>query len=98
MMACSSHQIFLCHQFVLILELAGLEVFILYHVGTRASHGTSSICVFCSRLLFHIKRPNEIYDVKLLSLMLQRSSKIPSRGRLFGNYAPTTNFLGNTQV
>ena len=50
---------------------------ILYQIGTRSSLNTSSTCVLCSRLFFHIKSANEIRDGKLLPLMLQQGSKVP---------------------
>ena len=46
----------------LVLELVGLEVFLLYQIGTRSSLNTSSTCVLCSRLFFHIKSANEIHE------------------------------------
>ena len=55
----------------LVLELVGLEVLLLYQIGTRSSLNSSSTCVLCSRLFFHIKSTNEIQNGKLLSLMLQ---------------------------
>ena len=55
----------------LVLELVGLEVFLLYQIGTRTSLNTWSTVVLCSRLFFHIKSTNEIRDGKLLPLMLQ---------------------------
>ena len=55
----------------LLLELVGLEVFLLYQIGTRTSLNTSSTVVLCSRLFFHIKSTNEIRNGKLQSLMLQ---------------------------
>ena len=42
----------------LVLELVGLEVLLLYQIGTRSSLTTSSTCVLCSCLLFHIKSIN----------------------------------------
>ena len=65
----------------LVLELVGLEVFLLYQIGTRTSLNTSSTCIFCSRLFFNIKSTNEIRNGKLLSLVFQRGSKVPPRGR-----------------
>src|SRR3954463_717052 len=64
----------------LVLELVGLEV-LLYQIGTRSSLNTSSTCVLCSRLFFHIKSANEIRDEKLLPLMLHQGSKDPPRRR-----------------
>lgn len=58
-------------ELALVLEIVGLEVFLLYQIGTRTSLNSSSTCVFCSRLLFHIKSTYEIQNGKLLSLMLQ---------------------------
>ena len=55
----------------LILELVRLEVLLLYQIDTRSSLNTLSTCVLCSRLLFDIKSTNEIWNGKLLSLMLQ---------------------------
>ncbi|XBI08652.1 hypothetical protein VPH35_136353 [Triticum aestivum] len=55
----------------LVPELVGLEVLLLYQIGTRSSLNTSSTCVLCSRLFFHIKSTNETRNGKLLSLMLQ---------------------------
>ena len=46
----------------LVLELVGLEVLLLYHIGTRSSLNTSSTCVLCSCLFFHIKSANEIHE------------------------------------
>src|SRR6266542_3963292 len=66
---------------VLVLKLVGLEVLLLYQVGTRISLNNSSTCVFCSRLFFHMTRHNEIRNIKLLSLMFQRSRIIPPRRR-----------------
>src|SRR6266508_2419488 len=83
---------------VLVLKLVGLEILLLYQVGTRLSLTSSSTCVFCSRLFFHMKRPNEIRNRKLLSLMFQRSSKIPPRRRKLGNNASAINLSGNTHV
>ena len=45
----------------LVLELVGLEV-LLYQIGTRSSLNSSSTCVLCSRLFFHIKSANEIHE------------------------------------
>ena len=64
-----------------VLELVGLEVLLLYQIGTRSSLNTSSTCVLFSRLLFHIKSTNEIRDGKLLPLMLQQGSKVPPQRR-----------------
>src|SRR4051812_43531570 len=55
----------------LVLELVGLEVLLLYQIGTRSSLNTSSTCILCSCLFFHIKSATEIRDGKLLSLMFQ---------------------------
>ncbi|XBI55386.1 hypothetical protein VPH35_037221 [Triticum aestivum] len=55
----------------LVPELVELKVFLLYQIGTRSSLNTSSTCVFCSRLFFHVKSTNEIQNEKLLPLMLQ---------------------------
>ena len=43
-----------------VLEFVGLEVLLLYQIGTRTSFNTSSTVVLCSRLFFHIKSTNEI--------------------------------------
>ena len=80
--------------FVLVVfELVGLEVLLLYHVGTRSSLSNSSTCVLCSRLLFNIKGTNEICNGKLLSLVFQGSSKIVPRRWKLGNDAS-----GNTHL
>ena len=52
----------------LVLELVGLEVLLLYHIGTRSSLNTSSTCVLCSRLFFHIKSANEIHGGSLVMI------------------------------
>ena len=46
----------------LVLELMGLEVLLLYQFGTRSSLNSSSMCVLCSCLFFHIKSANEIHE------------------------------------
>ena len=57
-------------RFVLVvLGLVGLEVLLVYHVGTRSSLSDPSTCVFCSRLLLKIKSANEIQNRKLMSLV-----------------------------
>src|SRR3989337_2264239 len=65
----------LCYsiKLALVLELVGLEVFLLYQIGTRSSLNTSSTCAFSSRLFFHIKSANKIQNEKLLSLVSQRA-------------------------
>ena len=55
----------------LVLEFVGLEVSLLYLIGTRTSLNTSSMVILCSHLFFHIKSTNEIWNGKLLPLMLQ---------------------------
>ena len=62
---------------VLILGLVGLEVIFLHHMCTRTSIKASNTCILCSRLFLNMKRTNEIRNGKLLSLMFQRSSKVP---------------------
>ena len=65
----------------LVLELMGLEVFLLFQICTRCSLNTSSMCVFFSRLFFQIKSINDIRNGKLLSLVFQRGRKAPPWGR-----------------
>ena len=65
------HSLVLPIKLALVLELVGLEVLLLYQIGTRSSFNTSSMCVLCSRLFFHIKSTNEIRNRKILLLMLQ---------------------------
>ena len=65
------HNLVLPIKLALVLEIVGQEVLLLYQIGTRSSLNTSSTCVLCSRLFFHIKSANEIRDGKLLSLMFQ---------------------------
>ena len=80
--------------FVLIVfELVGMGVLLLYHVGTRTFLSNSSTCALCSRLLFNIKSNNEIRNGKLLSLVFQGSSKIVPRRWKLGNDAS-----GNTHL
>src|SRR6266498_1622799 len=62
-----------------------LEVLFLHHMGARTSLIATSPRVLCSRLLFNIKRADEIHHCELLSLMLQRSSKILLGRRQLGN-------------
>src|ERR1041385_4197391 len=75
------------HIFVLVLEFIGLEIPFLHQVGNGSSLMDTGTCVFRPRLLFHIKSANEIHNSEFLSLVFQRSSKIPPRGREFGNDA-----------
>ena len=77
----------------LVLELVGLEVLLLYQIGTRTSLNTSSTVVLCSRLFFHIKSANEIQNRKLMSLVFQRSSKIIPRRWKLGNDGPSNKFV-----
>ena len=81
-------------RFVLVvLGLVGLEVLLMYHVGTRSSLSDPSTCVYCSRLLLKIKTANEIQNIKLMSLVFQRSSKIIPRRWKLGNDGHSNNFV-----
>ena len=75
------------HIVILVLEFIRLEILFLYQVGTGISLMETSTCVFRPRLLFHIKSANEIHISEFLSLVFQRGSEIPPRGREFGNNA-----------
>ena len=56
------HNLVLPIKLALVLELVGLEFLLLYQIGTRSSLNSSSMCVLCSRLFFHIKSANEIHE------------------------------------
>ena len=86
-------------RFVLVvLGLVGLEVLLVYHVGTRSSPGDPSTCVFCSLLLLKIKSANEIQNRKLMSLVFQRSSKSFHEGGSLAMMVPATNLSSNTHL
>ena len=55
------HSLVLPIKLALVLELVGLEV-LLYHIGTKSSLNSSSMCVLWSRIFFHIKSANEIHE------------------------------------
>ena len=78
---------------LVVLGLVGLEVLLMYHVGTRSSLGDPSTCVFCFRLLLKIKCANEIQNRKLMSLVFQRSSKIVPRWWKLDNDGPSNKFV-----
>ena len=81
-------------RFVLVvLWLVGLEVLLVYHVGSRSSLSDPTTCVFCSRLLLKIKSATEIQNRKLMSLVFQRSSKIVPRRWKLGNDGPNNKFV-----
>ena len=76
-----SFELVFSFELVLVLEFVGLEILLLHHIGSGSSLINFGTCVFCSRILFNIKSPNEILNRKLLPLMFQGSSKVPSRRR-----------------
>ena len=59
---------------VLFLGLVGI---FLHHIGSRTSLSSSSVFVFCPRLLLNIQRANDILNRELMPLMFQRSGKVP---------------------
>ena len=86
-------------RFVLVvLGLVGLEVLLVYHVGTRSSLGDPNTCVFRSRLLLKIKSANETQNRKLMSLVFREVAKSFHEGGSLAMMVPATNLSGNTHL